>query len=408
MDQKPQTQPDESERIRFLAELATQLHRYGTPADQMERVLLMMSDRLDLQGEFLATPTSFLGAFGPFDKQRLVMVRLEPGESNLGKQCQIDALIEKVGLGEWTPDQAARRLREIGEEPSRWEKWNALGFALASGASVPFFGGGVEEMVASAVVGLILGLLAPVIFHYEKIGRLFQPTAAFLAAMLAGWAASLFGVSAFVVTLAGLIVLVPGLTLTVAMNELATRHLVAGSSRLAGAVMTFISLAFGVALGGRLAGVLFEVPPTIVPTSLSMPWEIASFFLAAFGLMVVFRARGRDYPWVLLGVVTALGASRLATHVNLGPELSALFAAGMVGLVSNAFSLIKRRPTTLVELPGLIMLVPGAVGLRGFASMTGKEMEVGIETTFLMVVIAASIVTGLLFANLILSPRREL
>ena len=46
---------------------------------------------------------------------------------------------------------------------------------------------------------------------------------------------------------AGLIVLVPGLPLTTALTELATRHLAAGPARLSGALVLFLSIGFGTA-----------------------------------------------------------------------------------------------------------------------------------------------------------------
>ena len=70
-----------------------------------------------------------------------------------------------------------------------------------------------------------------------------------------------------IATLAGLIVLVPGLTVTTAITELATSHLTAGTTRMAGAFMTFIAIGFGVALGYRIAAMLG--PPAAALTSSS-------------------------------------------------------------------------------------------------------------------------------------------
>ena len=53
----------------------------------------------------------------------------------------------------------------------------------------------------------------------------------------------------------------PGLTLTAAMTELATRHLASGTARLSGAFITFLAIAFGVALGNRIGGAAFGLPP---------------------------------------------------------------------------------------------------------------------------------------------------
>ena len=75
-----------------------------------------------------------------------------------------------------------------------------------------------------------------------------------LASLLVALASLLWGgLSTSITVLGGVIVLVPGLTLTVAMNELATRHLMSGTGRLMGAATTFLVIGLGVALGGKLA-----------------------------------------------------------------------------------------------------------------------------------------------------------
>ena len=47
--------------------------------------------------------------------------------------------------------------------------------------------------------------------------------------------------------------LLPGLSLTVSLNEIANRHLMSGTARLMGASLVFLQLGFGAALGGKLA-----------------------------------------------------------------------------------------------------------------------------------------------------------
>ena len=50
------------------------------------------------------------------------------------------------------------------------------------------------------------------------------------------------------VIICSLIVLLPGLSLTNAMTELASQHLVSGTARFAGAIMTVLKLALGTAI----------------------------------------------------------------------------------------------------------------------------------------------------------------
>ena len=54
-----------------------------------------------------------------------------------------------------------------------------------------------------------------------------------------------------IVTIAALIAMLPGMTLTNAMTELATRNLVSGTARMMSALIVLLELALGVALGER-------------------------------------------------------------------------------------------------------------------------------------------------------------
>ena len=59
-------------------------------------------------------------------------------------------------------------------------------------------------------------------------------------------------------------------------------------------------------------------------------------------------------------------------------------------------------------MPAVLTLVPGAMGLRGMASLLDHDTLTGVETVFAMFVVATGIVAGLLIANAVVSPRRSL
>lgn len=389
--------------------LARALHVYGSPAHILEGALERIAQRLGIEAQFFATPTSVYAAFGSGPEQRLVLERLEPGRVNLEKLSLLDELLDGVLAGRVPIAELSSRLRRIVERPRRYGGLvTALGYAAASGSAARFFGGGWGEMAVATGVGLVLGLLANLSERSASLGRLYEPLAAALAAALAAVAAVLTGsLSAFVVMLAGLIVLIPGLTLTVAMRELATGNLVAGSSRLAGTVVVFVTIAFGVALGRRamelLLGPLPEVPPVV------LPWGADLFALAvsAWGLMVLFRARPRDYVWIFLAGALALYSGREGVRL-LGPELGALQAALAVGLASNLFARFLRRPAAVTQVPGLMLLVPGSVGFRSLAMLLEEDTVIGVQTAFSMLLVATALVTGLLLANALLPPKRTL
>lgn len=399
--------PGASAAIDLMVRLARALHAYGTAAHVLEAALHRVARRLGLEAQFFATPTSVFAAFGAGAEQRLVLERLEPGEVDLGKLCDLDRLIDELVAGGIGAEEASTRLAAIVERPRRYgPALTTVAYAAASASAARFFGGGWNEMAAAGAVGLVLGLLAALLGRSETGRRLFEPVGATAAAALATLLAVETGaVSAFVVTLAGLIVLVPGLTLTVALRELATRNLVAGSSRLAGAVTVFITIAFGVAFGTRAVEALLGAPPQVVPVPLPLSADALALAVSAASLTVLFRARPADLGWILAAGALALTAGRSGTAL-LGPELGALLAALAVGIGSNLFARLARRPAAVTQVPALVLLVPGSIGFRSLSALLERETLAGVQTAFSMLLIAIALVTGLLLANAVVRPRR--
>src|SRR5690606_12348917 len=112
----------------------------------------------------------------------------------------------------------------------RYGPWlTTLAFGLTSAAATRFLGGGEREIIAGGSLGLIIGLLALQAQRFAAIARVFESAASFTGAFLAAAAAVLVApFSVFTATMAGLIILVPGFTLTTALTELSTRHLLSG------------------------------------------------------------------------------------------------------------------------------------------------------------------------------------
>ena len=138
-----------------------------------------------------------------------------------------------------------------------------------------------------------------------------------LAAMLAG--AIALSVAAFIaplnlntVIIASLIVLLPGLTLTNAMNELSSQSLVSGTARFAGAVMTILKLTVGTMIALTLAQ-LIGLDPQVQALRPQPDWvEWISLTLAAYAFAVLFHAHRRDYPVVMLAAAAGYLISRFA------------------------------------------------------------------------------------------------
>lgn len=384
----------------FLMKLARALHTYGMPAHRVEVALEQICERMGVEGQFLVTPTSVVATVGPVAEGRTTLLRLQPGRINLEKQAELHDLICDVSDRRLTLEEAVARLDALLARPALYGAAPmAACFGLASATAAIFFDGGSLEVVAAGAIGLAIGLLGQLGARAPRFALVLPGAAGLLAVLIsAALAAGAGPIVSFIPTLAGLIILIPGLNLTIAVNELAHGHLMSGTARLGGALMAFLQIAFGVALGGKLVA-SFAPPAAAAPDTLPV-WVLPlALMVSALAMTVLFRARARDLPFVLLSATVAFTASRLGT-MALGPELGVLLGAFLLGMVGHLVGRWRGQPSAISILPGMLLLVPGSLGFRSLSSLLVNDVVSGVQAGFTMLLIALSLVTGLMLASI--------
>ncbi len=86
-----------------------------------------------------------------------------------------------------------------------------------------------------------------------------------------------------------------------------------------------------------------------------------------------------------------------------------MFVGGVVlGALSNVYARFVHRPGALIREPGIILLVPGSVGFQTLSYLADRHVDTGMQTAVLLITILVALVAGLLFGDLLVSPRRAL
>ena len=378
---RPDEERDEADRIELVLLLARALHRYGTPAHRLEEAITVICRDLEM--------------------------RVEGGELDMDKLEQVDDLADDVAAQKVSPAEAVARIDQILAAPQQYGRAiSTVMHGLTAGSLAVFFGGGLADVAVASVIGVMLGLLALVAMRSSDQARVFELVGAAFVAFTAGVASAFVPISPTLVTLAALIVLLPGMALVVAMTELATRHLIAGTARLMSAVIVLLQLVVGVALGERAALAIVDVIPA-VPVGLPGWSQWLALCVSALGMAVVVQAQPRAFAWILAAAIVGNVGARLGVEW-LGPQMGVLVGAFAAGVLANAFARARQRPAQVVLTPAVLLLVPGSMGFRGMASLLGRDTLTGVETVFEMFVVAVAIVAGLLVANAVVSPRRSL
>jgi uncharacterized membrane protein YjjB (DUF3815 family) len=167
-------------------------------------------------------------------------------------------------------------------------------------------------------------------------------------------------------------------------------------------MVQFVGLVFGVAVGASLASSWLGAPPVSTPDPFPDYVNIAAAALVGLAFVVTLRAPARDAVWMCSAAMLATVANLVATDV-LGDDIAGVFAAALVvGLVGHAVAHQYRRSALAFIVPGLLMLVPGAIGFESASSLLAGRTVSGVDAAFDTFVIMLAISYGLLISTLVL------
>ncbi len=400
-------------RIGFVIELARRLHQYGAAAPRLEQAIGLVAQKLGLECEALSTPTSvvlsFAKAGGDGLSEYTQVLRMAPGDVNLARLCCADEIADRVIDGSLAPRDGLEQLRTLGRPLSRPALTAIVcSYGLAAASVAVLFNTSWADALVAGVLGLLIGMISVAGYKRPRLAAASEAIAALIATFIAT------AISAYLVPLAlkqvvisALIVLVPGMTLTNAVRELSSGHLVSGVSRMAGALATLLKLTFGTVAAAQVCAMLGIVPAAhlLMPLPAWSQWPALGVGAVSFAML--FQAARRDYPLVIAAVVTGY----LATYFG-GGALGAPFGVFIGGLLlaalANLYARAAGRPGALVREPGILLLVPGSIGFRSMSYLFTSEVGLGAQTGILLVTLLIALVAGLLFGDLLIAPRRSL
>jgi uncharacterized membrane protein YjjP (DUF1212 family) len=418
-DRPPVLPASFDERTRFLIELARRLHMAGVSASRLEGAVISTASAIHLSCQIWSAPTGLLLSLGDADAmsatQQTRVLRLEPGSVNLDALQALDRIAEDVVHGRVGITEASEQMAAL-DKPSTalGRALTVLAFGVASAAVAGLLRTGWVDIGVAAVLGVIIGVIEVAGASRPHLAHASEAVAALVATVLASaFAHFVHPITVQTVVLAGLIVLMPGLTLTTAVSELASQQLVTGTTRFAGAVVVLLKLTFGSVAGTQLVQALGWSIAAGTPTQLPGWIELVAMVMASFSFAILFRATWRDIPLVMASASVGYLLTR-AANLWLGLGTTGTFAGGVffsslvMAALANVYGRSAGRPGALVRVPGIMLLVPGSVGFRSLAFVMERDYTLGFDTGVAVLSALTALTAGLLFGSLLVPPRRYL
>ncbi|KAK5575956.1 hypothetical protein RB653_007091 [Dictyostelium firmibasis] len=400
----------EGKVVPFLMELGRALTMSGVPSNRLEFELTLISSTFGIDGHFFTTPTGIFFSFGsphsilsPYTH----FLRINSTDYNMERMVRLERLADKVIYGEVSCVEALEKLRKIlAKKPLYNIYLTTLSYIMSSFTIAFFFNVGWIEVGACSIIGLYVGLLCLLSSKVSLVGRVLEALSSCGGAIIA----SLFNcyispIPIFTVTLGGIISLLPGLGLTLAVAEISTRNLVSGTSRLVGVFSCLLQLTFGIALGTKFSEVVMPVRDEIAP-KIFPDWVmfiVIPFAAITFGVQL--KVHWREF-WVII-VASYIGVTVGNWGSKYFGDVGAFFGSAAICALGNLYSRLTNISAVVPIMAGIILLVPGSMGVKGIVSISDGDISGGINFIGGMFMTAASLTMGLLVANLIIAPPKS-
>jgi uncharacterized membrane protein YjjP (DUF1212 family) len=402
-------------RTRFVIQLGKALHECGATSQSIERHLMAVSNMLGVNASFLVSPTTFTSVFWLDDEfdQHIHVERTEPTDTNLGRLWEIDQLVSKIETGQVSFEDGPQALEQLIRKPAAYSMtMNALSWILIGGCFASLVSANAIDSISAAGLSLLTFLVAIAGTSNARVGPLVPILAPMLSALCAS-ALQWLGVPLNVpfVILSSIVVFIPGLALTVALSEIASRNLISGSSRLVDAIMLLFKLFFGAAMGVSIAALLWPHMPVHAFVDGQLPdWtELPAVLVLAWSLAIAFNIPQRRTLWGVVSALIAFWAAQYAT-TWLGATGGMFVGALAVGLYSNLFARLTQSPASIMLTQGIVLLVPGSKTYMIINSwVSGQDILPGtMVASNQAIMIFIALIAGLTFAHALLPSNKSL
>ena len=397
---------------RFIVKVGVAAHRYGSTSTRLETFLSSLSTRLGYEGVFRSTPSDIVFALreDPGSPQRVEVIATPPPNVDLDKLARLGDLLNELGAGTVSLADASARLDAIAQAPPPWG-WFAsmLGYAFAGLGLAPLLGGGWSDTLCATLLSMIVYGVVVLSGRLGAAATAWLPlSSAFVAGVLATiaklWVPEL---NLVLVILSAVAIILPGYTISLGAMELVAQQVLSGTANLTSGLICLAKQVAGGWLGVAAASSIVALAAAGPSTPVDPVWLWLLFPILVLGLCLAFQTSRRDLPWAALVCgVAYLGivAGSSVLNANLGNLVGTIISV----VIANLWARQTGRPTSIVLIPAIVVLVSGSIGFRGLAAMTEGEWLLGVRQFSQMFVVALTIFAGMLVGYTIVRPEPSL
>ena len=389
------------QQYKFIVQLGKALHTYGVPSYKSQLYLTEIAEKKGIKASFMDTPTWINYVFYEEDEHTYNHVEcVPPGELNLGGLSKVVEITKHVLSNDLSFAEAKVEIENLKNHNFSYSKIiELLSFMLSAGSfSIILDTNWTSAIVASFIGALVYGITT-LASKSSYIRSTLESLVAFMATIVTGLLSTIIpDINISMTILASIIVFIPGLSITTALEEITSRSLVSGTAKLFDALVSLFKQFFGVVLGLAILPLFTKLHPSPVVDNIPNWVNLIAIPILSLSLMPVFKVRPKD---LTLGVITGFLCFYTTTLFDFTGILVSIFIGTIATVViSKLFAHFTKAPRLVYLIPGLIMLVPGSKAFIGLSTVfLSAEIHNANNMGEQVLYIFMGIIGGLIFSG---------
>lgn len=397
---------DATELLECMRKIGKGLIASGSPVGVVENTLTEIAQVYNMECEIVALPNILMLKLGSALHELMDFTVQRPTSLPLNQQSALGELVDQVKVKQVPPGEASRQVDHILALKPRFNAAViAIGYVVSIIGLTLRFRPDPRSLLITGFTGLLVALLVLAFRKWPRFNLLLPVIAAVLVSTIIfnlTEVGLVYGSANLIIP--PLVTFLPGAVLTTGMIELASNHLISGSSRLMYGAATLFLLFIGIAVGLSIS----DLPGVLVTTyeATVYPWWAPVLGTLLFGIGTFVRLSGsnRDLFWMLLVLYIAMLGQSLGENIG-SPYFGAFLGATFMALSSELIARSPHRTPALVsQALAFWFLVPGARGLLSVTSFLSEDYQSALVGLGEMTVLITSIALGVFLGTLIISP----
>ncbi|WP_373940974.1 threonine/serine exporter family protein [Polaribacter sejongensis] len=290
-------------KYQFIVEIGKALHIYGIPSYKIQSYLTQVAKTKGITGSFMDLPTWVNYVFYDEKNSYNYVECIPPGSLNLGAFSRIDELTNKVIDSGMEVDEIDKELKIIHAKTKEVNHFIlTLAYAFAAGSFSLMIGTNWISFAFSILLGSLTYLFVYLANKSKYVESVLESLCALVVTIFACLLTFIFpDFNLGLTILASIIIFIPGLAITTALEEITSKSLVAGGAKLFDAMVVLFKQFFGVILGLGLMTSLLDIDLTHYESNMPQWTIFCAIPIFSICTLPIFQVRKKD---MFFGILT--------------------------------------------------------------------------------------------------------